>query len=130
MAFNSTTAKDPQHEESGLRAEIYFLEENHLFESEKPFAFRYKPEDWQVPQTNMTMKPYPVFISDIRGREADFSLEVNGFEIMDVGDDIGYQDFFDPKLVQRYFRKLEQQLKDRLQARHVEVFRHGVRPSP
>lgn len=108
-----------------VHARISFLEEDELFDHQKPFAFRYGV-NVTIPQTNTRMKSYPVEMIDIRGFEKEFSLENSGFEIMDVGKPVSYEDMHDQKKVRAYFKVLEDLLKLRLGALHVEVFRHAV----
>jgi hypothetical protein len=107
-------------------SEIYFLKENALFATEKPFAFRYDVGDQEVPQTNMEMQPHPCVLRNMRGAENQFSLEKQGFEVLQLGEIISYECFFDDQAVQPYFRKLEDLVKRRLNASQVQVFRHGV----
>lgn len=80
-----------------------------------------------IPQSNMRMqKVEPITISDIRGSEQDFSLDVNGFTILKLDGKLGYKDFHDPEMVKVYFHELEDLLKTYLGASRVKVFRHGV----
>lgn len=109
-----------------LTTTIHFLQQNALFDTEKPYAFRYDVSEQGVSQTNMEMQPRPCVLTDIRGFESQFSLGKQGFEIMDVGNDIPYEHFFDEQLIQPYFRSLEKLLQKRLGASRVQVFRHGV----
>ena len=74
----------------------------------------------------MQMEPYSVMLKNMRGSELEFSIEKNGFEVLDVGNELAYHDFHDETLVQPYFRTLERLLKQRLRAAHVLTFRYGV----
>lgn len=111
---------------SNVNGEIYFLERNDLFIEEKPYAFRYEVEGNGIPQTNMTMKAFPVEIHGIRGFENCFTLENNGFEVMKLEEEIAYSDFYDTRAVRRYFDVIADMIRVRLQASAVEVFRYGV----
>ncbi|KAL8305074.1 hypothetical protein RB598_003022 [Gaeumannomyces tritici] len=110
-----------------VESEIHFLQRSNLFGTEKPYAFRYHVDAPEVQQTNMTMSPALVTIRNIRGFEHHFSLESTGFEVIDVGETIPYESFFDGAAVELYLRGLERLLKSRLGALHVEVFRYGIR---
>jgi hypothetical protein len=109
-----------------VRSEIHFLNHDDIFKEEKPFAFRYDVDREATAQTNMTMKPRGVDLYDFRGREKSFTLEKNGFEVLDVGDQVSYEGFHDKDMVGNYFEILRKLLAARLGARKVEVFRYGV----
>jgi hypothetical protein len=113
-----------------ISSDIFFLEENELFTAEKPFAFRYSCGENGPSQTNMNMKSHPVVLKNIRGLEPLFSLENNGFEVIDVGNTVSYEEYHDKETVKSYFRILEMLIQKRLSASHVEVFRYGVSIEP
>jgi hypothetical protein len=109
-----------------ILSSMWFLEKNHIYEVEKPYAFRYPVNS--VAQTNMKMRKYDdILITDIRGREADFSFEKDGFTIVRLDRRFEYDWFWDEKTVQPYFRALEELLKKDLGADEVYVFRYGLR---
>ena len=105
---------------------LHFLQPKPLFDTEKPFAFRYDVAAQGIPQTNMELGPHPCTVTNIRGIEDRFTLEQHGFEVIRVGDTIPYEDFHDEVAVGGYFRVLEDVLKKRLGASSVQAFRHGV----
>jgi hypothetical protein len=113
---------------SVVETEIYFLKRDSKFEAEKPYAFRYAVDN--VPQTNMVMEPEPVLITDIRGSEDRFSVDIHGFAVLKFESGLSYDDFYDESKVSQYFRGLENLLKLHLDANRVEVFRHGVSNLP
>lgn len=114
-----------------VQASIYFLKPNPLYQEEKPYAFCYEISDANaeksVPQSNMEMERVDgISIRDIRTARERFSVERNGFEVIDIGDVIQYEDFFDESRLQVYFDTLESVLRERLGATKVEAFRHAV----
>ena len=112
---------------SEVKASIYFMQRKVLFTEEKPYEFCYTA-DVSIPQSNITREKHDnIPIHDIRGQEATFNLERNGFAILKLDQQIPYDDYFDPEKVTRYLGALETLLKTHLGARHVEVFRHGLR---
>lgn len=109
-----------------MLASIYFMKKNILHEVEKPYAFRYAIDG--VKQTNMEMeKMEGILISDIRGREHEYRMEDQGFEILKLDEESDYDSFFNAAGLSRYFKTLENLLKEKLKASEVRVFRHGVR---
>lgn len=112
-----------------IQANIHFLKGNPRHQQEKPYAFRYELETDDIPQSNMEMeKVEGVIITDIRGLEHEYSLDSNGFAVLRHQSALEYRDYYDPNKVWIYIRELEDLLKISLNARKVEVFRHGVRP--
>jgi hypothetical protein len=118
---------DPRITPKHVRGSVYFLERNELYNREKPYAFRYSVESEVVPQTNMNHTPvHNIPITDIRGSEAQFSIEENGFAILNHYSELPYEDFYNPQKVNLYLRELEKVLKGHLGAEQVEVFRYNV----
>ncbi|KAL8833096.1 MAG: hypothetical protein Q9170_004505 [Blastenia crenularia] len=110
-----------------VQSAIHFLKPNSLYRHEKPYAFRFELSSDDIPQSNMEMqKIEPINITDIRGSERDYSLDVNGFTIVRFESSLEYQDFYDPEKVKIYLGELEELLKSYLKASEVKVFRHGI----
>lgn len=107
---------------------MYFLKRSDVFQTEKPYAFRFPVESEDIQQTNMEMeRKGPILITNMRGFEKSFSIETNGFAVLNLQSELAYEDFYDAAKVSTYFRELEALLKSHLGASHVEVFRHGLR---
>ncbi|KAI9861754.1 MAG: hypothetical protein M1813_005103 [Trichoglossum hirsutum] len=68
-----------------VRASIWFLEENELYMTVKPYSLAFTPEA-QIPRENIQRKEVPVSISDLRGSEKLFSLDRNGFTVLKFQD--------------------------------------------
>lgn len=112
-----------------VQANIHFLKTDARYQKEKPYAFRYELDAEDVPQSNMEMeKVEGILITDIRGLEREYSLDLNGFTVLEHQSALEYGDYYDPSRVWVYFRELEDLLKTHLNASKVEIFRHGVRP--
>lgn len=105
-----------------VQAALYFLKKDALHQVEKPYAFRFPVDNEGIRQSNMEMvRKDLITITDIRGPENSFSLEINGFAILNLKSKFGYDDFHDPGKISRYFRELEAILNDHMGASHVKV---------
>jgi hypothetical protein len=70
--------------------------------------------------------PRDVLIADGRGREAEFTLDRNGFALLHAPTQV--RDFYSPEEVKAvYYPEVERLLRDTLGASRVVVFDHGVR---
>jgi hypothetical protein len=93
--------------------------------AEKPAYYRIEPPPG-VPKWNGTDDPREVRIEDARGREAEFTLDRNGFALVKAPTAVA--DFYDPDEIKRvYFPEVERLLRDKLGASRVFVFDHNVR---
>ncbi|KAL8963646.1 MAG: hypothetical protein Q9193_000115 [Seirophora villosa] len=111
-----------------VQSAIHFLKESPSYQHEKPYAFRFGLGSVDIPQSNMEMQIVkPITITDIRGYERDYALDVNGFTILELDSECGYEDFHDPEKVKLYLGELEDLLQSHLGAFKVKVFRHGLR---
>lgn len=106
---------------------MYFMKKETLHRAEKPYTFCY-PADVVIPQSNFRKERHDhIAIHDIRGHEASFNFDQNGFTTLQLPQRIPYDDYFSPESVQLYLRTLEKLLKSHLSASHVEIFRHALR---
>jgi hypothetical protein len=87
--------------ESGAtqQAVLKFLRKMELYETHKPYRIFY--ENPRIPPTNEVIEDHKVSITDIRGREQEFSIEKNGFEILRISPP-SYQDCINSKDRQEY----------------------------
>jgi hypothetical protein len=70
--------------------------------------------------------PHEVRIDDARGRETEFSLDRNGFTLVQAPTQV--KDFYSPDQVTAiYYPEVERLLKERLGASRVHIFDHTVR---
>jgi len=104
-----------------LTATLHYLERG----AEKPAYYRIEPPPG-VPRWNGTDDPREVGIEDARGREAEFTLNRNGFALIKAPTAIG--DFYNPEEIKRvYYPEVERLLRETLGASRVVVFDHNVR---
>ena len=93
--------------------------------TEKPARYRIEPPPG-VPRWNGTDDPHDVTIEDARGREAEFTLDRNGFALVKAPTAVA--DFYSPEEIKRvYYPEVERLLRDELGASRVCVFDHNVR---
>ncbi|KAK0250370.1 hypothetical protein B0A54_16185 [Friedmanniomyces endolithicus] len=84
------------------------------------------------PQRNYAEAPHPVTISDIRGRETDFSTDTNGFAVLQNLPPSAERDFTDDERIkQTYYPEVQKLLLENLpgQADRVVIFDHTIRRS-
>jgi len=91
----------------------------------KPEYYVFGAPPGVVPYTG-TEDPREVRIEDARGREAEFTLDRNGFQFLRAPTQV--TDFYDPEQVKSvYYPEVERILRDVLGASRVAVFDHNVR---
>jgi hypothetical protein len=101
---------------------VYYLDRLERYKTEKPYEIRFDvPADF--PTRNSVMSKYEgIKAEDIRGREAEFSVERNGFDVLHLDVPISYEDFADREtLISAYFPRVAAAVKDRLGASRVQV---------
>jgi hypothetical protein len=111
------------------RTIINFIQQDELYLEEKPYLLTYEaPQDF--PRTNIKLGERVVAVEDVRGRENEFTINKNGFTIMQVNTKLSYEDFNDDALVKQvYLKEVAEALKSFLGASRVQVFEHVVRKS-
>ena len=93
--------------------------------AEKPARYRTDPPPG-VPRWNGEDDMREVTIEDARGRETEFTLDRNGFQIVKAPTAVA--DFYDPDEIKRvYYPEVERLVKEKLGASRVVVFDHNVR---
>ena len=104
-----------------LTATLHYLKRG----PEKPAFYRTEPPPG-VPQWNGIDDPHDVPIEDARGREDEFTLDRNGFTLVNAPTAVA--NFYDPEEIKRvYYPEVERLLRDTLGASRVFVFDHNVR---
>jgi hypothetical protein len=104
-----------------LTATLHYLKRG----AEKPAYYRIDPPPG-VPKWNGTDDPREVTIEDARGREAQFTLDKNGFQLAKAPTAVA--DFYSEEEIRGvYYPEVERLLRDVLGARRVFVFDHNVR---
>ena len=111
-----------------LETSMQFLARDKLYDVEKPYRFQYQPPEG-VPRTNFRMEKHDgINISNIRGREEEFSLEKNGFTVLSLDQEIPYEDFNNEAGIRKYMNLVADRLKVLLNADKVQVYQQVVRP--
>ncbi|TBU47603.1 hypothetical protein BD309DRAFT_458686 [Dichomitus squalens] len=94
---------------------------------EPPHSYAYAVED--KPQTNIGSDPHPAVVHDARGREAEFSLDKNGFQWVHWPS--VEKDFVDDEVIkEKYYPEVERLLKEVAGAKRVFIFDHTIRRNP
>jgi hypothetical protein len=92
---------------------------------EKPARYLIEPPPG-VPRWNGIDDPHEVRIADARGREAEFTLDRNGFALIKAPTAVA--DFYSEEGIKRvYYPEVERLLRETLGASRVFVFDHNVR---
>jgi hypothetical protein len=93
--------------------------------AEKPARYVAEPPPG-IPDWNGIDDPREVRIEDARGREAEFTLDRNGFALRKAPTQV--RDFYSPEEVERvYYPEVERLLRDALGVTRVFIFDHTVR---
>lgn len=109
---------------------MQFLARDKLYEHEKPYRLQYKAPEG-VPKTNFRIEKHDrINISSIRGREKEFSLEKNGFTMLNLDQEVPYEDFDNEVGIQRYMNLVADRLRVLLNADKVQVYQYVVGPMP
>ncbi|KAG8533098.1 uncharacterized protein KY384_001881 [Bacidia gigantensis] len=115
------------YDNKDLKTSMFFIERQSRHIQEKPYAFRYAA-DVDIPKTNFDLKEHSgIAVTNIRDDIKNFTVEKNGFSIIEFEEEISYLEYFDSVEVDRYLRQLERVLQAHLRASMVRVFRHAVR---
>ena len=94
---------------------------------EPPHRYVVPPEG--KPATNVGSNPQPALVHDVRGREAEFSLDKNGFQYVHWPS--VEKDFTDDEVIKaKYYPEVERILKQVTGAKRVYIFDHTIRYAP
>jgi hypothetical protein len=100
---------------------LYYLKRG----AEKPARYVSEPPPG-VPAWNGIDDLQELRIEDARGREAEFTIDRNGFQLVKAATVVA--DFYSPEEIKRvYYPEVERLLRDTLGASRVFVFDHNVR---
>jgi len=107
-----------------IESEIQFISRDSLFDTVKPYSFRFDPPD-ELPRENVERKTHTLTIRD--ARKLDPKLDIHGFTLMTVTSHMSYDDFTRPdKIAETYVKDLESALTIEFQARRVKVIDYLV----
>jgi hypothetical protein len=102
-------------------AELHYL----IRTAEKPARYAMEPPPG-VPAWNGIDDPHTVLIEDARGRGPEFTLDRNGFTLINAPTAV--RNFYDPGEIKSvYYPEVERLLRDMLGASRVVAFDHNVR---
>lgn len=113
---------------STLSGSIHYLSRLPLYATEKPYTIRYTlPSDSPISRTNAVHEELSTPVTDIRGRESEFSLAQHGFCVAKHDSGMSYGDFeIDDKVMGVYLPGVARKLREALGARHVQIYEHTV----
>ncbi|KAF2455840.1 hypothetical protein BDY21DRAFT_348839 [Lineolata rhizophorae] len=111
-----------------ILTDLVYLKHDDIHLTEKPYKLQYDPGEG-LPRTNCTNQTQGgVRIRDFRGKEAQFSLERQGFAVHKLASKLSPSDFYDEAKVKKiYYEELKAVLKADLGATRVEILEHGIR---
>ena len=95
----------------------------------KPWNYVEQPPEGS-PQRNFGAEEHEVAINDIRGREKEFDMNVNGFTTLQGYNSVEKDFVDDEKIKESYYPEVEKLLLDNVEGAHkVFIFDHTVRRS-
>lgn len=88
-----------------ITASLRFLERSPLYEKEKPYTIDSSIPAWEanIERTNFRADAHEVVVTDIRGKEGQFTFDANGFAVIETESEMSYEDFQDRKKVETVF---------------------------
>ncbi|KAN0117749.1 hypothetical protein V8E51_003726 [Hyaloscypha variabilis] len=121
------TPRAGMEEIEDLEASIYFLENNEIYRTEKPYHLQYPISG--VERSNLrTQKNEHIPIRDLRGREDEISFENNGIAILEMETSMTYEEFNDKeKLKNVYCEEVGNALLQYTGAKEVQIYDFDVR---
>ncbi|CZT11149.1 uncharacterized protein RCO7_05576 [Rhynchosporium graminicola] len=123
-ALIQVAAADSRHI---LAATVYYCTRHRLYTTVKPYLIDYEDLS-DFPRTNIIPEPHTVSISDIRGLEAAFNFENNGFAVVQMESAMQYQDFDDLEKIRNvYCAEIASCLLQYFEAQEVHIFDFAVR---
>lgn len=115
-----------------ISCRIGYLKRLDLYKSErgeKPFSLNIPV--YHIPGARQSNLQYEwvedISVTDVRGTEPQFSLDIHGFEVVPQRTPYVYDDFEDTSVISRnYVKYMEGWMKERLKADKVLIFDHQV----
>lgn len=88
--------------EPGVRTSVKFLKKDESYQRVKTYNLEFRSDE--IPLSNaISDKIDNLRIHDIRGREHDFSFDVNGFAVLDMHTSLSYDDFADKDKIEHVY---------------------------
>ncbi|KAH9904258.1 hypothetical protein F4778DRAFT_770269 [Xylariomycetidae sp. FL2044] len=116
-----------------VKTTIKFYKPLEIHTFEKPYVCEFNVDQIaNAKQTNVEFVNHDICVQDIRGRESEFSLERNGFEILKDESILQLEDFKSEDYIQKiYLPECKEVIRRRYSAEHLFVigftFRHDHR---
>ncbi|KAH8178349.1 methyltransferase [Sarocladium implicatum] len=123
MTVNDTVPRGP------VQATLNFF--NGTDDNSPPYTWIEKPKDPSIPERNYNISPQQVTINDARGREAEFTLDRDAFQILQSQPPSAEKDFTDDASIEKnYYPEVEKLLRDNIpDVSGVRIFDHTIRRS-
>ncbi|TFK90990.1 hypothetical protein K466DRAFT_483666 [Polyporus arcularius HHB13444] len=81
-----------------------------------------------LPKSNVALESQPAIVHDVRGREAEFTLDIQGLQFIHFPS--AETDFVDDEIIKtKYYAEVESLLKRETGAKRVHIFDHIIRRS-
>jgi hypothetical protein len=105
-----------------------FLTRDELYQEERPYLLIYEPPEG-FPKTNIRLEKHrDLELEDIRGRENQFCVASDGFEILKIKTSLPRESFDDEQLVKDvYLREAADAVRTMFGAQKVQIFEHLLR---
>jgi hypothetical protein len=102
----------------------FVIRDDALYQKQKPYVLRYQSED--IPQSNIRLETVDnVPILQMRTRK--FSLDQNGFQLLNFNSSLHYTEFEDISLIETvYFREIREIVRTTVKAQDVFIFDWAV----
>ncbi|KUJ15485.1 methyltransferase [Mollisia scopiformis] len=115
-------------EDLSVKAPIYFLSRNPIYETTKPYTLRYRPsEASQIPQTNVERELHELVFHDLRLAHG-LEYETCGFQVVSLESEMKYEEYDDEEKVERFHGKeVGEAVRVALGARGVDVVDYVIR---
>ena len=111
-----------------ITASMNFLLRDSLYKEERPYLLIFQPPAGFPKQNIKLEKKTGLKIEDIRGREQQFSLEKNGFQITKIRSRMSPEDFDSEDLVKKvYLKEAADHVRELFGAQKVQIFEHLLR---
>lgn len=108
-----------------IESSMYYLERAQLYDTEKPYSMRYRPEE-DIPQCNYVKVKRPIVVKSMRG-SGQFRIDECGFQLIDLYSDLTYDEFWENERVQSvYIPEVQRALRLELGAKYVHILDYAV----
>ncbi|KAI4624820.1 uncharacterized protein J4E87_005301 [Alternaria ethzedia] len=113
---------------SMIETSMHFLQRSDLYSTVKPYSLRFEPPDGFERSNIKLERREDLKIEDARPNINNFTLEEQGFKIVNMESKMRYEQFEDDaKIVQVYLSEIADTIRELLGAAHVQIFEHTVR---